>query len=481
MSARFQQNLLFLLTLNLVVKPFWILGIDRVVQNRLGEETYGLYFSLTSLAMVLGILQDIGLTTFTNRHISQNIQLFKTYFPKLLGLKIIISLVAFCFVWVLGWLLGYAQTHPLLLLFILVNQTLLSLILFARANLGALQLFKKDSIISVLDRLFLIAFCLVLLYTSIFSDQITLLQFVLAQTLGYFFTLLIAIGFLTKKNIGFSIQFSKTFSIVIMKSAMPFALLFFLMYLYTRMDAIMIEKLHFQGSFEAGIYAKGYRILDAVNMLSYLFSVILLPTLARMLKEKISVATVTHTATKLLIFPLITATAILAFYNNFFMHGLYLKSNVYQNQVFVLVTLNIVPMGLVYIFGTLLTSGKQLRFLNTVAALGLIVNFGLNFSLIPKYGAWGAAIATLITQSTASLAQLVFALKKYQIQFPSQFLWQILLFLPLLVLAFIALNSIEIATPFKVGIMLFVSVVYLFLSKAFTMKDLKQFAPSFKK
>ena len=43
MQNRFIKNIIFLLFLNLLVKPFWILGIDREVQNLLGDASYGTY------------------------------------------------------------------------------------------------------------------------------------------------------------------------------------------------------------------------------------------------------------------------------------------------------------------------------------------------------------------------------------------------------------------------------------------------------
>jgi len=46
MKRKFITNLALVIFLNLLVKPFWIFGIDRTVQNVVGAESYGLYFSL---------------------------------------------------------------------------------------------------------------------------------------------------------------------------------------------------------------------------------------------------------------------------------------------------------------------------------------------------------------------------------------------------------------------------------------------------
>lgn len=63
-----------------------------------------------------------------------------------------------------------------------------------------------------------------------------------------------------------------------------------------------------------------------------------------------------------------------------------------------------------YIFGTLLTANGSLKILNIVALAGVIMNIALNLYLIPEYGAYGAAIASLITQAITALAQIILAL-----------------------------------------------------------------------
>ena len=70
MKRKFVTNLALVLFLNLLVKPFWIFGIDRTVQNVVGSEGYGFYFSLFSLSLLLNIFLDFGITNFNNRSIA---------------------------------------------------------------------------------------------------------------------------------------------------------------------------------------------------------------------------------------------------------------------------------------------------------------------------------------------------------------------------------------------------------------------------
>src|SRR5882724_4129125 len=69
-SSRFYSSLGLLIILNMVIKPLWIFGIDRQVQNATGTAAYGNYFSLFNLSIVFSFLLDCGLTTFFNRQLA---------------------------------------------------------------------------------------------------------------------------------------------------------------------------------------------------------------------------------------------------------------------------------------------------------------------------------------------------------------------------------------------------------------------------
>jgi O-antigen/teichoic acid export membrane protein len=66
-----------------------------------------------------------------------------------------------------------------------------------------------------------------------------------------------------------------------------------------------------------------------------------------------------------------------------------------------------VPISTTYIYGTLLTANGNLRQLNVMASCGMLMNIILNFLLIPRYEATGAAISSIITQTFTCLAQVI--------------------------------------------------------------------------
>jgi O-antigen/teichoic acid export membrane protein len=72
-----------------------------------------------------------------------------------------------------------------------------------------------------------------------------------------------------------------------------------------------------------------------------------------------------------------------------------------------------IPISSTYIFGTLLTANGNLKQLNLMASTGMLLNIVLNFILIPKMSAKGAAISSIVTQSFTALAQVLMAQKEF--------------------------------------------------------------------
>src|SRR5690606_21336540 len=109
--------------------------------------------------------------------------------------------------------------------------------------------------------------------------------FVYAQTLAYLLTALIAFGIVSSKATFQRISWNRAFLAVILKQSLPYALLILLMSFYNRMDSVMLDLMLEDGARESGLYAQGYRLLDAVNMIGFLTAGLLYPIFAFMLKN----------------------------------------------------------------------------------------------------------------------------------------------------------------------------------------------------
>ncbi len=410
MQRKFITNLALLLLLNLLVKPFWIFGIDRTVQNMIGAEGYGKYYALLNFSFLLNIILDAGITNYNNRNISQHQHLVSKHFSGIIILRFLLAGAYVLISLILGMTIGYSKEDIHLLIILLVNQFFISFILYLRSNLSGLHLFKQDSIVSVTDRFLMIIICGYLIcYNN--GTYLNIENFVHAQSASYLITAVVAFIFLQGRISFQKINWQPAFYIAILKKSLPFALLILLMTFYSRIDSIMLERLLPDGAFYAGVYAQAYRILDAVNMFGFLFASLLLPMFSHMIKKQQNIQPLTNLAFKLLMIPALTLAAIGLYFSNDIMNLLYHEHGALSAPVFTMLMFSFVCISTSYIFGTLLTANGSLQKLNLTALSGMILNISLNLFLIPLYKASGAAFAGLITQIIMALAQIILAVK----------------------------------------------------------------------
>jgi O-antigen/teichoic acid export membrane protein len=418
MQYTFFSNLVILLIVNLLIKPIAIFGIDAEVQNRVGSEEYGFYFALLNFTCIFNIILDFGITNFNTKYVAQYPHLVKNYLGKIIPLRFFLFLAYTIITLSIGFILGYNSKQFSFLSILIVNQFLISVIQYFRSYFAGLHLFKFDIFLSVLDKLILILIVGYILYGNQMID-FEMIWFVYAQTLSYALACLIAFFVLVKK-IGIPVlKWSKSFNRSVLFKSFPYALLILLMMLYNRLDAVMLERLNpmGNGAEQAGIYAQSYRILDALVMFGMLFSSLLYPILSRLLKQKMDLKPLLDSVSRLL-FSFSIIVSVLCFSFSEEILGLIYSNKISESILtFKWLMSSLVPIYSILIFGTLLTANGNLKTLNILSFVGLIANLILNFILIPNYGAFGATMSTIATQSFVAVVQLIFAWRYFNFKF----------------------------------------------------------------
>jgi len=431
MRKKFLSNLLLLLFLNLLVKPFWILGIDRTVQNIVGAEDYGFYFVVFNFSFLFNILLDFGITNYNNRNIAQHNQLLNKHFSSIVIIKLLLAVLYTIITFGFGLIIGFSTQQLELLGLLCFNQFLLSFILYLRSNISGLLLFRTDSFLSILDRVLMIAICGVLLWGHITASPFQIAWFVYAQTAAYLFTALTAMIIVVKKASFRKLNWNFPFFVMIIKKSFPYAILVMLMAFYNRIDPVMIERLlpDGVGDSEAGIYASAYRLLDAGNMIAYLFAVLLLPLFSKMIKNNEAVVQIVKLAFTLLII-VSGIVAIGSHFYSFELMDLMYKEHVKESAaVFRILMLGFIAISTTYVFGTLLTANGNLKLLNIVAASGMAINLLINVLLVPRMLAVGSAYASMITQFVTAILQALIAVRVFKFKPDYRYLSTLLIFL----------------------------------------------------
>ena len=444
MKRKFLTNLTLLIFLNLLIKPFWVLGIDLTVQNTVGAAEYGFYFSLLSFSMLLNIIQDMGISSYNNRTIARNHDILPVILPNTILLKLFLTLVYFATSLVIAFIIGYQVTQIKLLLILLFNQFLSSMNLYLRSNISGLQFFRTDSLLSVTDRFLMIIICSFLLWGNFTNSTFKIEWFVFAQTAGYLLTTLIILLIVLKHANLKKLHFDFSITLNLLKQSYPYAILGFLMVLYYRTDSVMLERMLPDGKEQSGIYAQGFRILDAASMLGFMFAGILLPMFAKMIKLKQPVIQLFRFSFLLLIIPSLTGAIALNQYSFEVMDLMYREHAAAAAGVFEVLMISYIFISVSIISGTLLTANGNIRELNVIALSSLFFNIALNIILIPRYQALGSAIASMITQFIAATFQLFLLGKVFRSWPAPDMVMKLVFFTAILVGTGLVVNHINI-------------------------------------
>ncbi|MEA3317983.1 MAG: oligosaccharide flippase family protein [Bacteroidota bacterium] len=474
MRKKFFKNLILLVFLNLLVKPIWVLGIDRTVQNVVGAEEYGFYFSLFSFSLLLNILLDVGITNFNNRNIAQHSKMLSKSLSNIVSLKFFLAIVYFAITLLSALFISYEWRQIKLLMLLVVNQFLASFILYLRSNISGLHYFKTDSLLSVLDRSLMIIICGFLLWGNIVSSPFKIEWFVYAQSLSYLITVLIAFIVVLNKAEFLKIRIDRKYFIAILKKSYPFALLTLLMAFYYRIDSVMLERMLPDGKEQAGIYAQAFRLLDAVTMFAFLFAGLLLPMFSRMIRNGEAVNKLTQFSFFLLIVPVIIFSVVSVSYSNDIIALLYKEHIAISANIYAILILCFIGISTSYIFGTLLTANGSLKYLNRMAIAGVSVNIILNLILIPKYQALGSAIASLVTQTLTALIQVLLVKKIFHFRINYIKISALIVFTVLVIIMSNLSLQFDFQWYYKILIVILISWFFAFILRLINLKVLYQ-------
>ncbi|MBK9016033.1 MAG: oligosaccharide flippase family protein [Saprospiraceae bacterium] len=185
MNREFLLNAAFLVLVNVLIKPFYVFGIERTVQERVGPEQYGLYATLFSFTFLLFMVNDFGIHYFNNRTIARHPQLIGKYFPNILVVKTLLTVMYLVLVFLAALVRGFEPAIFHLIFFIALNHVFISMVAFLRSNISGLGMYRTDSLVSTLDKLLLIGACSVLLWSPFWEGKFRIEWFIHAQNLTW--------------------------------------------------------------------------------------------------------------------------------------------------------------------------------------------------------------------------------------------------------------------------------------------------------
>ena len=401
---------MLLVFLNLLVKPIWIFAIDRQVQNLTGFSAYGQYFALLNLCIVFNFLLDLGISTYFNNEVAarqiNGVTLFSDSLNGKLWLGFLFALVIFS----VAYLSGIRDFK--LLLMLIIMQIGSSALLFVRSYLTAAQHYRQDAIISITDKLFVILFVGAIILFPNLSGPITIFRFVTIQVAGIAFAIALGLLFLYSNIEKFSIRPFAGFKKEILFSSLPFAANIFFMTVMLRSDGFLLERLHADGAAEAGIYAAGFRLMDAFNMVGFLMAGFLLPFISRHWPAINRFSPVLLACRHLLMLGSLFVAAFSLAAPEYITGLLYSRNDPHTVEVIKIILLALPALSLIHIYGTTLTATRNIHTFLSITIFFSLATVLLNLFFIPFYGAKACAIIAVSAQSMYAIVLIYFTRKR---------------------------------------------------------------------
>ena len=419
---RFFGNISFVVLLNLLVKPGWVV-VENLVQDRLGHATFGLVTALSALTLVVAAISDLGLTPYAVQRVAAEPSFLAETFPTLLPLRGALNIVALAAMLLLGWGLGYRGPELLLLGAVGAALLLAQYGQFLRGTLQAHQKFNTDAVLSVVEKFVLLGAVLVLLPLGL-----TLPRYVGARLGAAAFTTVLTYGLMTRFFGRIRYRWRGPVARTALRASLPFAFMTLLYGVNERIDMVMLERL--ASPTEAGYYAGAYRWVDAVMMYAWTVLPLFFARFASVPGDAGAQRELLRFGQRIVAMPLLFVVAFILFRGEVvfwqFTHSS--PAEVARMTLCLkILFVNVLVHAFFAIYSTLLTSTTHERAVSWLVALSIALNIGLNLVFLPKFGAVAASIDTLVCAAAVSVGYLVLVARRTGVGVPVGLLARLLL------------------------------------------------------
>ncbi|MEA3353489.1 MAG: flippase [Campylobacterota bacterium] len=353
----------------------------------LGPSDYGVFAYLTSLLFLFSLFSYPGLNTILVRELSQGKNIDR-YFSSSLYIILPMTILGYLLFLIYGF---YIESKVDPIYFLIISTGLFSAI----ANLFRRKFIAMQEIDVVVKYNLIIFFILNILkiFGIIFS-----LNFEYFLSVEAILSSFVFIHLYSKTNKIYLKKIKKLYKIVkyLFIESWPMFLTGVMIILYSRIDQFMLFKLSTES--EVGFYASSVRLVELFYMFAPIIMTSFFPHISKVYKsDKVKFEFLVKTVTYVFSFFSIFIVVFTIFYAKeivTFIFGSDFSSSYSTIQVLI--------FSLVFVFWSsichkiyIIVKKQKLNFY--ISAVSLIVNIALNYLLIPKYGAYGAAIATVIS------------------------------------------------------------------------------------
>jgi len=368
-----------------------LLLILFVVAGRtLGDVEFGKFSFALALGTIFETLMDFGLHQVTIRAVARDRSQATALLHHTLGIKLVWGAVAMAALAATATILRPEWDVRLACYLLGGSLVLRSYMLTIRGVLQGLERFGWDSIVVAADRAILLAFGTAALVAGGGLRGLAI-AFVVARGTALAFA-----AWLTHAELGgVGLRFDRAIWRELQTAALPLGFFLVVLNLYSYVDGVMLGVM--RGDVETGLYAAAYRTYEGMSYLPSIIASVLTPRLSDLfvtdrtehrrvalggLAGSVGLALLVGAAAYLLATPLLT--------------WLFGAEFAPAASPFRILCLGLPLVFSIWVLHAIIISVNRERLLVKTALVGLAVNVSLNLYVIPRMGADGAALATVV-------------------------------------------------------------------------------------
>lgn len=444
-----------------IIGLVWIILIARF----LGDSGFGKLSFAMSFCAIFGILIEFGFSNLTTREVARDKSAAAKYLNNIVTIKVILSVVVGCLIFVSIWLLEYPHDTALVVYVVALSVIARSVASVPRSLFYAFERMEYPSIIYSAGKLFSLGLGIVFIHLNLELAWIaSILLFEGLFDLGSVFFFINRLG-----RFRFRFAFDPDFWLFLFKNAAPFALAMLFGLVYFKIDIVMLSIM--KNDAVVGWYSAGYRIMEGLIFIGAAFVDTVFPIFSRhygISKESLQVSVEKSFR---FLFTLSLPIAVGLFVtSDMIIKGFY--TNDFLNSI---VVLRLISIVLFFVFINYLSSivlaamdRQHLHFYCTV--IGVLVNVTLNLVLIPRFAHVGASVATFTTQFMMFFIYGFMVLRNLSIRGDVKFIVKVGASCLLMGAIVALLRSFPLVVCVIVGVLVYVS--FLFVFRTFSNEEL---------
>jgi O-antigen/teichoic acid export membrane protein len=453
MIQNLRKNTFWLLTAQgLTIFASLILNI--VLARHLGPTYNGIYNYATSIIAIFGIFVDFGMSTVLIRDVARDLTLTKKYLDNLVFLKIIIGIIILSLIVITSFFVKQYHDIELIMLFLGLYNIISGFNYLVRGIFRShnQMIYEAYTIIFEKSLLLIFGFIALFYYSSLLLYTVI---FAITSLIGF----ILAIKIIRQRFAKFSIHIDMAFWKYMLLEIWPYGISSIVVTIYFSIDQVILGSI--KPIIQVGYYGIARSTTGVIISIIGILIGVLFPSFSALFKtDKKAFLELLNNAIKLMVI----LSFIFVLEMMFLSRGLILLvfGHKYINSVLPLQFLSI-STGLIFVnalIGNAFGAVDKQKILLKGLFLSMIINIALNFLLIPKFAASGAAAAAVFTELFIGVYAYILFKRDFNIHI-LRYIIKPLIAAGLSSLVFILLSSLNVLALSIIGIIVYFAILIL--------------------